>query len=283
MGMVGRRQVAQAYMEGGLRVSKLLALSAVLVAAFVLGLAPASAITNGTPDGEAHPYVGLMVAQLDDGAPLWTCTGTLISPTIFLTAGHCTEEPAAHVEIWFQSDVESGIPANGFPVTGEVGGTPHTHPDFVSDEFFLHDLGVVVLDEPVVRSEYGALPSEGELSRLGKHASVTAVGYGFQRSFPLPASWKDEWLLVRMVAVPRITGIDNKQVGDYAILVSHDAKRGGICFGDSGGPMFIGDSNVVGGVVSFGTTDTCKGHNAAYRVDQPDDLEWLAMFDLKPS
>jgi hypothetical protein len=78
-------------------------------------------------------------------------------------------------------------------------------------------------------------------------------------------------------------GIDDKSVGDFAFLTSHDASRGGTCFADSGGPNFIGDPNVVGGVTSFGTTDTCKGHNGAYRVDQPDDLEWLATFGLAPS
>ena len=66
---------------------------------------PAVAITDGELDGDGHPYVGLMVAQLADGTPLWRCSGTLLSPTLFLTAGHCTESPAAHVEIWFDADV----------------------------------------------------------------------------------------------------------------------------------------------------------------------------------
>src|SRR5829696_9481553 len=61
----------------------------------------ASAITNGQPDGNAHPYVGLMVALDEDGVPLWRCSGSLLSPTVFLTAGHCTAPPAAHVEVWF--------------------------------------------------------------------------------------------------------------------------------------------------------------------------------------
>ena len=61
----------------------------------------ASAITHGRPDGNAHPYVGLMVALDKDGVPLWRCSGSLLSATVFLTAGHCTEAPAAHVEIWF--------------------------------------------------------------------------------------------------------------------------------------------------------------------------------------
>jgi trypsin len=129
----------------------------------------------------------------------------------------------------------------------------------------------------------GALPTLGALSRLPKHASMTAVGYGLQKSFPDAASQNDRALRIRMVAHPRIMGIDDKSVGDFAIYISHDASRGGICFGDSGGPNFIGDSNVVGAVSSFAQNDTCKGHNGAYRIDQLDDLTWLAAFGLRPS
>jgi V8-like Glu-specific endopeptidase len=86
----------------------------------------ASAITDGELDGEGHPYVGLMVAQDADGIPLWRCSGTLLSKTVFLTAGHCTEAPATHVEIWFDAGVESGIPDNGYPYNGDVGVHP-TH------------------------------------------------------------------------------------------------------------------------------------------------------------
>src|SRR5918995_6443324 len=84
----------------------------------------AGAVTDGELDGERHPYVGLMVAQDAKGNPLWRCSGTLLSAKLFLTAGHCTEAPAAKVAIWFQSDVESGIPANGYPFKGQVSGTP---------------------------------------------------------------------------------------------------------------------------------------------------------------
>ena len=105
----------------------------------------ARAVTDGELDGNRHPYVGLMVAQDAKGNPLWRCSGTLLNSTLFLTAGHCTEAPAAHVEIWFASDVESGIPANGYPNKGDVGGTPHTHPQYNPNAFYLFDLGVVVL------------------------------------------------------------------------------------------------------------------------------------------
>jgi hypothetical protein len=103
-------------------------LALVLVLILVM-VAPAGAIKYGELDGDGHPYVGLMVAQDADGNPMWRCSGALISPTVYLTAGHCTEAPAAHVEIWFDADVQSGIPDNGYPDTGDVGGTPYTHPD----------------------------------------------------------------------------------------------------------------------------------------------------------
>jgi hypothetical protein len=283
-------------------VRKLLALAATLAAALAIGIVPAGAITNGTPDGDGHPYVGLMVAKNAAGVPLWRCSGTLMSPTVFMVAGHCTEAPAASIVIWFSSGSPNGIPLGmnfpaagpnpcagitGYPCTGDATGTPHTHPQYDPDAFFLHDLGVVTLSAPVTgpptAKGFGALPEEGVLSDLPKHASITSVGYGLQKSFPDAAAFKDEAVRIRMVAHPRIMGIDRGLVGDFAFETSFGANNGGTCFGDSGGPNFIGDSNVVGGVTSFGWTNTCKGHNGAYRVDQPDDLAWLATFGLAPS
>jgi len=260
----------------------LTALVAVLAAAVVA--LPASAITDGSPDGDAHPYVGLMVAQDGDGNPLWRCSGTLISPTLFLTAGHCTETPAAHVEIWFDADVESGIPANGYPLTGEASGTPYTHPQYDPNAFYLHDLGVVVLDEPVAASSYGALPSLDQLDALKsgkvkKDTFFTAVGYGLQKAFPDAAAWKDVALRVRMVSHPRLIQINTGYTGDGSIILSNNANTGGTCFGDSGGPNFLGDSNLVAGVTSFGKNGTCAGQGGVYRVDRADDLDWLATFE----
>src|ERR687896_2741754 len=110
--------------------SKTVALLAALIAAIAVGVGPAGAITDGELDGNRHPYVGLMVAQDKKGNPLWRCSGTLLSPTLYLTAGHCTEAPAARAEIWFHPDVQSGIPANGYPFDGDVGGKTYTHPDY---------------------------------------------------------------------------------------------------------------------------------------------------------
>src|SRR5688500_2795709 len=262
-----------------MRKKMLLAVFSVMVI-LAVAVSPAGAVTDGELDGNGHPYGGLMVAQDEDGNPLWRCSGTLISPTIFLTAGHCTEDPADHVEIWFDADVESGIPAHDYPFTGDVGGTPYTHPDYDPNAFFLHDLGVVVLDEPMVMDEYGVLPELNQLdslkTRRGKqNVTFTAVGYGLQESFPDAASWKENNERVRMVAHPHLIQINGGLVGNFSLLLSNNHATGGTCFGDSGGPNFIGDSNVIAGVTSFGLNGNCAGTGGVYRVDTADDLNWL--------
>jgi V8-like Glu-specific endopeptidase len=265
-------------------VRKLLSLAALLVGVLAIGIVPAGAVTDGQPDGNGHPYVGLMVAQDANGNPLWRCSGTLLSSTLFLTAGHCTESPAAHVEIWFDADVESGIPANGYPFTGDVGGTPYTHPDYNPNAFFLRDLGVVVLDSPMVMAQYGALPAVNQLDALktkrGKqNQTFTAVGYGLQESFPDAASFQENNVRVRMVAHPKLNQINVPGfTGDFSLLLSNNAYTGGTCFGDSGGPNFLGNSNVVAGVTSFGLNGNCAGTGGVYRVDRSWNLDWLDDF-----
>ena len=263
--------------------TKTLATILAVVAILMLAIVPVGAVTDGELDGNGHPYVGLMVAQDADGNPLWRCSGTMISPTVFLTAGHCTETPAAHAEIWFDADVQSGVPANGYPFSGQAGGETYTHPQYDPDAFYMYDLGVVVLDEPVTMSTYGALPKLDELDRMARQrgkqdVTFTAVGYGLQQSFPDAASWKEHNVKVRMVARPKLNQINGGIVQDYSLLLSNNANTGGTCFGDSGGPNFIGTSNVVAGVTSFGRNDTCAGTGGVYRVDRADDLNWLATF-----
>jgi hypothetical protein len=255
----------------------LIALIVGFVALLVASVAPANAVTNGELDGDGHPHVGLMVAQDADGEALWRCSGTLLSAQLFLTAGHCTEAPAVHVEIWFDADVESGIPENGYPFEGDVGGTPFVHPDYDPNAFFLRDLGVVVLDEPMVMDEYGALPALDQLdvmaTRRGKQdVTFTAVGYGLQRINPVFV----EAERVRMVSRPHLIQINSPGfVGDFSLLLSNNHSTGGTCFGDSGGPNFIGASNVVGGVTSFGLNGNCAGTGGVFRMDRSWSLDWI--------
>jgi hypothetical protein len=259
-------------------------LFAVFSAVVILAIAvfPVGAITDGELDGEGHPFVGLMVAQDEDGNPLWRCSGTLLSDTVFLTAGHCTEAPAAHVEIWFDADVQSGIPANGYPFDGDVGGTPHTHPDYDPNAFFFRDLGVVVLDEsfPSPNGEYGELPGLDQFdafkTRRGlQNVTFTAVGYGLQQSSPVFVVAER----VRMVSHPKLNQINVPGfTGDFSLLLSNNAHTGGTCFGDSGGPNFLGDSNVVAGVTSFGLNGNCAGTGGVFRMDRSWSLNFVNGF-----
>lgn len=279
--MLRSASVHQAHLEGGSSLRQIFALIATLVFTFSIGAIPANAVTNGELDGNGHPYVGLMVAQTAAGEPLWRCSGTLISAKLFLTAGHCTEAPAEHVEIWFDADVQSGIPGNGYPFDGDVGGTPFTHPQYDPSAFFRFDLGVVVLDKAVKMKTYGKLPALGQNraysdANPGSAAVYTAVGYGLQKINPVFV----EAERVRMFANPHRIQIDRGLVDDFSLLLSNNASTGGTCFGDSGGPNFIGTSNVIGGVTSFGLNGNCAGTGGVYRVDQPDDLNWLATFGV---
>lgn len=253
---------------------KIVTLIAALTTSTALAMSPAQAVKNGTLDGGAHPFVGLMVAQDSAGNPLWRCSGTLLSPRVFLTAGHCTEAPAAHAEIWFDADVESGIPANGYPNNGQVGGTPHTHPDYDSANFALRDVGVIELDADVVMPRYGQLPGVNafdawQTARGQQKVTFTSVGYGLQESFPDAASWKEQNVRVRMVALPKLVTLNSPgSTGDFSLRLSNNAATGGTCFGDSGGPNFLGETDVLAGVTSYAVNGNCAGTGGVFRLDR---------------
>jgi V8-like Glu-specific endopeptidase len=260
---------------------KRLLLLAALGTALLVGALPAGAITNGDLDGNAHPYVGLMVAKDASGAPLWRCSGTLISPTVFVTAGHCVEAPAATAEIWWDADVQSNQVALGYPTNGESHGTVHENPLWDPNAFWIWDVGVVTLNEPVTNLGYGQLPAANSLDglKVNSKTTFTSVGYGLQRAFPDQghSSVKDSAIKVRMVAHPHLIQIGKKQEPNSLVL-SNNANTGGTCFGDSGGPNFLGDSNTIAGVTSFGKNPTCGGQGGVMRLDSPEMRNWILTF-----
>lgn len=266
---------------------KLLTLLAAAAAAVMIGVVPAGAITDGTPDsGNQFPHVGIMVAFIGD-TPVWRCSGTLLSPTVYLTAGHCTDG-ATHVEIWFRSGYPNQIAlaTDDYPWEGDVGGTPVTHPDYNPSAFFLRDVGVVVLHTPWNGSggKFGTLPGLNQLDALktqrGKQdVTFTAVGYGLQKSFPTAAAWKNSALRTRYIARPKLNQINVPGfTGDFSMLLSNNANTGGTCFGDSGGPNFLGDSNVVAAVTSFGINGNCAGTGGVFRMDRSWSLDFVNEF-----
>ena len=270
----------------------LIALAAA-AAAITAVATPASAITRGGElDGEDHPYVGLMVATIG-GAPVWRCSGALVSPTLYVTAGHCTFG-ADGAQLWFESDLHDGEPGStagyGYPFTGEVTGTPSTHPQYVDAAFYRFDLGVVVLDTPVHLDEYATLASldyvDGMTKGRNKNTStVTAVGYGLQKVVDGARGVGQDFVQddktryqadLMIVNTNGVAGLGSL-MPNQAFTMSGDAKHGGTCFGDSGGPI-LADGNVIVGVNSFGLNSNCAGIGGAYRVDQSDDIAFLASF-----
>ena len=117
-------------------------------------------------------------------------------------------------------------------------------------------------DKPVKMKKYGALPGLNVLdsyaTRRGRQdVTFTAVGYGQQAASPVPVH--ESSLRIRMFATPKLDQINTGFTGDGSMVLSNNANTGGTCFGDSGGPNFIGNTNIVGGVTSFGINGNCAG------------------------
>lgn len=241
----------------------------------------AAAVTDGEPDGNGHPYVGLLIFDVA-GAPAWRCSGTLISPTVVLTAGHCTDG-ASGGRIWFESDVQN-LKGSTYPYKG---GTSiefkdvWTHPDFGSGSFVLHDLGLVTLAKPVKSKVFGTLPTADQFDAFKterglQDVTFTSVGYGLQKSFPDATAWKESRLKIRMVAYPHLLQINVPGfTGDFSMLLSNNAATGGTCFGDSGGPNFLGNTTVIAGVTSFGINSNCAGTGGVFRLDKQPLLDMI--------
>lgn len=260
----------------------------VLVAALLLLTAlilPVAAVNFGEPDGNDHPYVGLLVFDTD-GSPSHRCSGTLLSSTVLLTAGHCTVGTSGG-RVWFEADVESGIPGNGYPFGGGTSiefSEIHTHPDYNDNAFYLYDVGVVILSEPVEFDTYGILADVGLLDELStargnKNQMFTVVGYGLQSVVPsLQADRVRYRGDVKLISVNGTAGIPKGTSASFTNSPGNGNGSGGTCFGDSGGPVFHGDSNVVAAVTSYGLNSNCAGTGGGYRVDTQDDQAFINSF-----
>jgi V8-like Glu-specific endopeptidase len=236
-------------------------------------------------DGDGHPAVVLVLMEVD-GAPAFRCSGTLISPTVVLTAGHCTGEPGefSGMRVFAESDVQHDptYPNAGGQNTVEATAW-HTFPGFTEDAFYLNDVGVIELQDPIALpagKSYGLLPRANQLDVLQPRASTTftAVGYGLQRVNNNPNNLQLESQKIRMLAHPSLLQINTGFTGPQSLLLSNNAHTGGTCFGDSGGPNFLGNSMVVAGVTSFGLNGSCGGTGGVFRVDRPAVLSFINQY-----
>jgi hypothetical protein len=234
------------------------------------------AITNGWPDGDNHPYVGVLVFD-DANGPAWMCTGSLIAPTVVLTAGHCTYGAVA-ARIWFVPSIWPYIEEwpGGGPTS--ISGTPYAHPAYASK--FI-DVGVVVLDEPVTDKGFAQLPDPGVVDTLAMKADIDLVGYGVQwkERVPGPPRGKWAWDGLRYYARSQYVASEDKIGVQFLKLTANPASgKGGVCFGDSGGPSLVGGSNLVLAVNSFVNNSNCAGVTYSMRVDRTDVLDWVNTF-----
>jgi len=243
--------------------------AAVLVAALT-AVSPASAITDGTADGQAHPNVGGLVAAeaYPDGTWIY-CSGTLISPTVFLTAAHCAEA-SDQVRVTFDTAYQDGDKT--------YSGTFYGDPAYNQSQSDPHDIAVVVLDKAVKGITPAQLPAANSLSNLSSTQQFTSVGYGAYEVTKGPGGHQYLYNDVRMVA----TGTLNTTTQSWLkISMNPSHGDGGTCYGDSGGPNFLGTSNVIAATTITGDA-VCRSTNVDYRLDTESARSFLSQYVVLP-
>lgn len=244
-------------------------LFSVLEATLVMAV-PAGAITNGTVDGNGHPNVGGLVAptQYSDGTWLY-CSGTLIAPTVFLTAAHCGET-GEHVGVTFDTAYEAGDKV--------YYGTFSADPLYNQSQNDPHDIAVVVLAKAVKAITPAPLPAAGSLANLSSTQRFTSVGYGAYEVTKGPGGHAFLYNDVRMVA----TGTLNATTASWLRISMNPATgNGGTCYGDSGGPNFLGASGVVAAITITGDA-VCRSTNVDYRLDTESARTFLSQYLTLP-
>lgn len=251
-------------------IAGMLSTVAVLVAA-----TPAAAITNGSDDGNGHPGVGMMLSPQAHSDGTWTrCSGTLISPTVFLTAAHCEIPGVTQVRVTFDSEFK-------FPGTTFTG-TWHADPAFGQAQGDPHDIAVIVLDTEPSGVPLAELPEAGSNKGLGKSQKFTSVGYGTGEAVNGPGGHTFPIDDVRHVAVGTLNSITRSW-----LRISQNGSHGdgGTCFGDSGGPNFLGsgvdETNVIAAITITGDSP-CRSTNVDYRLDTPSARSFLATYVSLP-
>jgi V8-like Glu-specific endopeptidase len=243
--------------------------AAMLLATLTMA-APTAAITDGTVDGNAHPNVGGLVSptQYSDGTWLY-CSGTLISPTVFLTAAHCGED-GERVGVTFDTAYVDGDKV--------YSGTFYADPLYNQAQSDTHDIAVVVFDRTVKGITPALLPEAGSLSNLSSTQTFTSVGYGAYLVTNSPGGHQYLYNDVRMVASGTLNSTNKTWL---RISMNPSTGNGGTCYGDSGGPNFLGTTSIVAATTITGDA-VCRSTNVVYRLDTLSARTFLAQYVTLP-
>jgi len=248
----------------------------VLAAAALVALtaAPASAITNGVPDGTAHPEVGALIADTVFSDGTWAyCSGTLVAPAVVVTAAHCGDPGQTTARVSFSSHYHDGDTV----YVGRWIPDPR-YRKAQSDPF---DIAVVVLDAPVAGITPARLPSAGLLDRLKADgtlatATFTSVGYGSLSPVNGPGGKTYTYTDTRNVAHGSLNSLTPAWL---RLSQNPSTGNGGTCYGDSGGPNILGDGASAVLVANTITGDTaCRSTNVDYRLDTDAARSFLGQF-----
>jgi hypothetical protein len=245
------------------------------VVGLLASVSGALAIINGAPDGNRHPEVGALLAQQAFSDGTWEeCTGTLIAPRVFLTAEHC-DEGVSRVEVTFATSFDRAASTTYW-------GTWHGDPAYNQSTSDPHDIAVVVLDKVVKGVTPARLPVADSLNGVSGSQQFTSVGYGAQSVTNDPGGHTFHYADVRFVAVGALNSLNKSW-----LRISQNASTGsgGTCYGDSGGPNFLGagagETNIVAGTTITGDTP-CRSTNVDYRLDTASARAFLGQYVALP-
>jgi secreted trypsin-like serine protease len=260
----------------------LVAVALTVIATLTIG--PAQAIVYGQLDGNLHPNVGAFVIPREDGTFRKICSGTLIDDDVFLTAAHCSvaavSQPGVDADdVFVTFDSTFSQSSTLYP------GTTYWDERFgTGGESDSHDIAVIVLDDPVA-IEPADLPAEGLLSDLNaqhdlRDAVFTAVGYGTVRETRKEGP---QGILANQDRRYALQGMLSLTNAWFTLAMNEATGNGGTCFGDSGGPHFLGgeSSNLVVSITVTGDA-VCKATDKTYRLDTEPAREFLSQFVALP-